>query len=138
VTTQLLAPRLKAGRDYPANDAELRAWFPDDAACLDYLEWLRWPEGFVCPQCKVAGRWRMADGRFWCIGCRRRLSVTGGTIFHRTRTPPDGLVRGCVARHFRQERGFGKNPAPAAGLRFLSDGLGHAAPLPHGHGATRP
>ena len=87
VTTQLLAARLKAGHDYPANDAELRAWFPDDAACLDYLEWLRWPEGFACPQCKMAGRWRMADGRFWCAGCRRRLSVTGGTIFHRTRTP---------------------------------------------------
>jgi transposase-like protein len=87
VSTQPLAPRLKAGHDYPANDAELRAWFPDDAACLDYLEWLRWPAGFVCPQCKVAGRWRMADGRLWCAGCRRRWSVTGGTIFHRTRTP---------------------------------------------------
>ena len=87
VSTQLLAPRLKAGLDYPANDAELRAWFPDDAAGLDYLEWLRWPAGFVGPQCKRAGRWRMADGRFWCAGCRRRWSVTGGTIVHRTRTP---------------------------------------------------
>lgn len=81
------ASRLKAGHDYPSNYAEMRAWFPDDAACLDYLEWLRWPEGFVCPQCKTIGRWRMADGRFWCEGCRRRVSVTTGTIFHRTRTP---------------------------------------------------
>ena len=29
----------------------------------------------------------MGDGRFWCEGCRRRVSVTAGTIFHRTRTP---------------------------------------------------
>ena len=27
----------------------------------------------------------MGDGRFWCEGCR--VSVTAGTIFHRTRTP---------------------------------------------------
>jgi transposase-like protein len=65
----------------------MRAWFPDDAACLDYLEWLRWPDGFICPQCKTPGRWRLADGRFWCEACRRRVSVTTGTIFHGTRTP---------------------------------------------------
>jgi transposase-like protein len=29
----------------------------------------------------------MGDGRFWCEPCRRRVSVTAGTIFHRTRTP---------------------------------------------------
>jgi transposase-like protein len=29
----------------------------------------------------------MGDGRFWCERCRRRVSVTAGTIFHRTRTP---------------------------------------------------
>ena len=29
----------------------------------------------------------MDDGRFWCEPCRRRVSVTAGTIFHRTRTP---------------------------------------------------
>lgn len=87
MTTQPPASRLKAGQDYPSNYADLRAWFPDDAACLDYLEWLRWPDGFVCPQCKMPGHWRLADGRFWCAGCRRRMSVTAGTIFHRTRTP---------------------------------------------------
>ena len=30
-----------AGRDYPADLARLRAWFPSDDACLDYLDWLR-------------------------------------------------------------------------------------------------
>jgi len=63
------------------------AWFPTDADCLDYLEWLRWPEGFVCPGCGSAGGWRLGDGRFRCAGCKSRTSPTAGTIFDRTRTP---------------------------------------------------
>lgn len=78
---------LRGGRHYPRNYAELLAWFPDDDACVDYLEWLRWPEGFTCPHCTMAGGWKLCDGRFWCETCRRRISVTAGTIFHRTRTP---------------------------------------------------
>lgn len=86
-SSQTHASGLRAGRDYPRSYADLRAWFPDDAACLDYLEWLRWPNGFVCPRCGTPGHWRMADGRFWCEPCQRRVSATAGTIFHRTRTP---------------------------------------------------
>jgi transposase-like protein len=66
---------------------ELQAWFPTDADCLDYLEWLRWPSGFVCPDCAHRGGWRLGDGRFECAGCGQRTSVTAGTIFDRTRTP---------------------------------------------------
>lgn len=81
------ATKLRSGRDYPPSYAELRAWFPDDAACLDFLDWLRWPDGFACPVCGHIGGWRLADGTYWCEPCRRRVSVTAGTIFHRTRTP---------------------------------------------------
>jgi len=56
------------------------AWFGSDADCLDYLEWLRWPEGFVCLHCGHSGGWRLGDGRFKCFGCRRGTSVTAGTI----------------------------------------------------------
>jgi transposase-like protein len=83
----LPATALQAGRDYPRDYAEFCAWFPDDAACLDYLEWLRWPDGFACPRCGSSRSWRLGDGRFWCESCRRRVSVMTGTIFHRTRTP---------------------------------------------------
>ncbi|XXG30970.1 MAG: hypothetical protein WJ306_13240 [Ferrovum myxofaciens] len=31
----------KAGIDYPRNYAEFLAWFHNDAACLDYLNWIR-------------------------------------------------------------------------------------------------
>ncbi len=74
------------GRDYPGSYAELRAWFPDDEACRDYLEWLRWPDRFACPHCGGGG-WRTGEGRWSCARCARRTSVTAGTIFDGTRTP---------------------------------------------------
>lgn len=77
----------RAGVDYPRSYADLRAWFPSDAACLDYLDWLRWPDGFCCPLCGGAKAWRLADARWSCGGCARRVSATAGTIFHGTRTP---------------------------------------------------
>jgi transposase-like protein len=63
------------------------AWFPDEDACLDYLEWLRWPDGFRCPRCAGEAGWRLGSGRWECAVCGRQASVTAGTIFHRTRTP---------------------------------------------------
>ena len=77
----------RAGVHYPRSVGELQAWFRVDADCLDYLEWLRWPAGFVCPDCGHPGGWRLGDGRFECAGCGHRTSVTAGTIFDRTRTP---------------------------------------------------
>src|SRR5712691_4723332 len=75
------------GVDYPESWRELLAWFPDDAACLGYLERLRWPDGFVCPACGGAERWRMRDGLLRCSSCDRRTSATAGTIFAGTRSP---------------------------------------------------
>ncbi len=71
---------------YPRSLGEFQAWFPTDADCLDYLEWLRWPAGFACQSCGHGG-WRLGDGRFMCSACGARSSVTAGTIFDRTRTP---------------------------------------------------
>ena len=77
----------RAGVHYRRSVGELQAWFRTDDDCLDYLEWLRWPDGFVCPRCGHGGGWRMYDARFKCAGCGVRTSVTAGTIFDRTRTP---------------------------------------------------
>jgi len=77
----------RAGVHYPRSVGEFQAWFPTDADCLDYLEWLRWPAGFICPECGHKEGWRLDDGRFKCSGCGTRGSVTAGTIFDRTRTP---------------------------------------------------
>jgi transposase-like protein len=79
-------PTPRAGEHYPSSLGQFQAWYRTDADCLDYLEWLRWPDGFICPQCGGPG-WRLGDGRFMCSGCGARTSVTAGTIFDRTRTP---------------------------------------------------
>ena len=75
------------GRDYPGSYGELLGWFPDDAACRDYLDWLRWRKGFSCPGCGGDRGWLLANGRRECAECGRQTSVTAGTIFDHARTP---------------------------------------------------
>ena len=77
----------RAGTHYPRSVGELQAWFRTDADCLDYLEWLRWPAGFVCLGCGHNEGWRLGDGRWMCPSCGDRTSATAGTVFDRTRTP---------------------------------------------------
>ena len=79
--------RPRGGVHYPRSVGEFQAWFGTDADCLDYLEWVRWPLGFACPDCGRSRGWRLGDGRIMCAACGRRTSVTAGTIFDRTRTP---------------------------------------------------
>jgi transposase-like protein len=81
------AGRPVRGVDYPGTYQEFRAWFPDDLACRDYLERVRWPDGFLCPECGCGGGWR-TNRRLWmCAACGRKTSATAGTIFHRSHTP---------------------------------------------------
>src|SRR5450759_2941387 len=77
----------RAGLHYPRSAGDFQSWFGTDADCLDYLDWLRWPEGFVCPRCGHGGGWAVADGRYKCVACGGRTSVTAGTLFDRRRTP---------------------------------------------------
>jgi transposase-like protein len=86
---------LVAGAHYPRTTGEFLAWFGTDGDCLDYLEWLRWPDGFTCPSCDHAGGWRLGDGRIKCGGCGARTSLTAGTIFDKTRTPLTVWFHAC-------------------------------------------
>jgi transposase-like protein len=73
--------------DFPRTLLELEQRFSTDEACRRYLESLRWPAGFVCPRCAHQEAWEMSEGLWLCRGCRRQVSVTAGTMFHRTRLP---------------------------------------------------
>ncbi len=78
------APR--AGVDYPRNLIEFGEFFPDDRACVAYLERLRWGDGFTCPDGHVADApWRSSRGLLICPTCRRQVSATAGTVFEGTR-----------------------------------------------------
>ncbi|MDZ4179842.1 MAG: IS1595 family transposase, partial [Coriobacteriia bacterium] len=83
-----MSRRLVAGEDYPDTYRGFVEMFPDDEACLRYIERLRWPDGFFCPACGAVGEpWRSTRERMVCSSCRHQSSVTAGTIFEKTRTP---------------------------------------------------
>jgi transposase-like protein len=78
----------RVGVDYPKSEGQMRDWFRDDDACLDYLDWLRWKGNSVCPHCGCTNTPRKFVGRQWrCSDCDARVSRTAGTIFQDTRTP---------------------------------------------------
>jgi transposase-like protein len=78
----------KGGVDYPRTFLEFRDWFPNEDSCVEFLDRLRWPNGFVCPECDGRDGWRIGQRRMWmCASCGRKTSVTAGTIFHRSHTP---------------------------------------------------
>jgi transposase-like protein len=73
--------------DYPRTLMELEQRFSSEAACREYLETLRWPQGFICPRCKAREYWTGSRSRKICIGCGYQATVMAGTIFERTRMP---------------------------------------------------
>lgn len=73
--------------DYPRTMVELEKRFATDAACLDYLFALRWPNGFVCPACGGTKSWKMERNLWLCSSCRRQNSVTAGTVFQDSHLP---------------------------------------------------
>ena len=75
-------------QDYPRTWSEFLEWFSSEEACLSYLERLRWPHGFVCPDCaSMTAPYRASRTRLMCQDCGRQSTVTAGTIFDKTRTP---------------------------------------------------
>jgi len=62
--------------------------FPDESACWFYLVACRWPKGYRCPRCGSADAALLNRRRLWqCTACRYQVSVTAGTVLHKTRTP---------------------------------------------------
>jgi transposase-like protein len=74
-------------KEYPETILEFRDWFATEQACRDYLARLRWPHGFVCPQCQSVKAWQMQRKLFWCQACDYQASVTAGTLFNDTHKP---------------------------------------------------
>jgi len=72
---------------FPRNIMEFLDRFGTDAACLEYVRAVRWPDGCKCPSCGTAVDWETARGTLYCRVCDRQTSVTAGTILHNSRTP---------------------------------------------------
>lgn len=55
--------------------------------CRDALIQVRWPDGFVCPECGSPRHCVLSCGLFQCLECRHQTSPTAGTIFQGTKLP---------------------------------------------------
>jgi transposase-like protein len=67
---------------------EFQERFPEERECYDYLAKVRFPKGFFCPRCGSSTAGKVATRGLWqCKTCRAQVSITAGTMFHRTRTP---------------------------------------------------
>jgi transposase-like protein len=79
---------INEGLTYPNTLREYFSMFPDESACNDYLQKLRWPNGFICPKyMQSTTPWNESRSRISCPLCRHQTTVTTGTIFEKTRTP---------------------------------------------------
>jgi len=67
---------------------EFQKKFLNEEACFEYLVKMRWPEGFICPECGHTEYYFITKRKlFQCQKCRFQTSVTSGTIFHKLRQP---------------------------------------------------
>jgi hypothetical protein len=67
---------------------EFQKAFATEDACAQHLQATRWPDGFICPHCGHPEAWYIRTRKLLdCKGCRSKVSLTAGTIFHKTRTP---------------------------------------------------
>ncbi|MEE9339752.1 MAG: IS1595 family transposase [Methylococcaceae bacterium] len=106
------------GTDYPRTFNEFEFFFMDEPKCREYIIRVRWPDGYVCPQCgSNKTPWRTNRGGFRCQKCDREMSVTAGTLFERSKFP---LKTWFLAIWFVTSQ---KNGANALGLQRVL-GLG--------------
>lgn len=62
--------------------------FRDEEDCYNWLFSTRWPNGFKCPRCNGEKYYQVSTrGLYECLKCNYQVSLTAGTIFHKTKTP---------------------------------------------------
>ncbi len=69
---------------------EIMRIFPDNDACIKWLEEVRWENKPTCPHCgeqEKVSQPKSKPHTYWCKPCRKNFTVTTGTILHSTKTP---------------------------------------------------
>lgn len=73
---------------FPSNAIEFQEAFGTEEQCEEYLVKLRWPRGFVCPNCGHDDSYVVSTRKLYqCTVCLKQTSVTAGTLFHGTHLP---------------------------------------------------
>jgi transposase-like protein len=69
------------------NIIDIYKQFPTQESCIAHLERIRWQGQPTCPYCQSKRVKSYEPTRYFCLNCKTSLSVTVGTIFHKTRLP---------------------------------------------------
>ncbi len=73
---------------FPTRLEQFQQLFSNEDACRSYLSRCRWPNGFSCPYCGGQQAYWLERRSLWkCKDCRKQISVTSGTVMHRSRQP---------------------------------------------------
>lgn len=73
---------------FPKTLRQFQSDFATEEACEKYLAACRWPGGFICPRCGNRRAYDLVNQRRWqCAGCRHQVSLTAGTVLHKTKIP---------------------------------------------------
>jgi hypothetical protein len=73
---------------FPKTLRQFQADFASEKACEQYLAACRWPDGFICPRCGRRRAYEWVNQRpQQYAGCRHQISLTAGTVLHRTKIP---------------------------------------------------
>src|SRR6201981_2814353 len=73
---------------FPKTLRQFQTDFATEQACQQYLTACRWPDGFSCPRCGHERAYALVNqGRHQCARCRHQVSLTSGTVLHRTKIP---------------------------------------------------
>jgi transposase-like protein len=76
--------------------------FTDETKAREHLEAIRWPDGPYCPHCGEVENVKRLEGKshrpglLYCRSCRKKFSVTVGTVFERSHIP---LHKWLLAAH---------------------------------------
>jgi hypothetical protein len=105
--------------EQPHSLLEFQAMFPDEASCADYMERVRWPDGFACPSYGAKGepyRFAAHPAILECGACKKETSLTAGTVMHGTKQPlhvrfnaaylVTTQTPGMAALQFQRQMGF--------------------------------
>jgi transposase-like protein len=71
--------------EFPKNLPDFDRLFPDNEACLAFLEWVRWGKSFGCQKCGHDRYWQTATGLRQCRACEFKNSVKTNSIFEKSK-----------------------------------------------------
>lgn len=67
---------------------EFQHKFLDEKECYEFLFRKFRPDGFCCPFCQGPKAWFLPSRKAYeCSSCGRQISLTAGTIFHKSKVP---------------------------------------------------